>query len=131
MAEGRGEAVSASGEMRIAGRHVYIGDRHTGWLDMDEEGKIWYISPRSRAQHFFMKYQGWGVAASILDFLSNGNTYGIKLVVDTKRVIWASVEIFKAKGVHISYAGYEKQVVLHERHWNDVQLPIAGHCYSD
>lgn len=96
-----------------------------GHLYQDDNCRVWYVSPRQRATHYFRLYEGWGVAKEIIDYLVKIDAFGIKLSILGEKPIWVSLEVFKLNSMPVQYTGYEPQSILKEKFWNSLQTPLA------
>lgn len=96
-----------------------LGGRRVGFLSRDDTDceKIWFVSPRRMDKHYFRIWKGWGVAVEIVEFLEEHSVYGVKLVIDAKRLIMTSLPNLRLHGHVEQYSGFEPQIIMAEKHW--------------
>lgn len=116
-------------DLHLIGGGVFIGKRRCGFLSRDDDDpeRVWYVSPRSRKEHWFKIWKGWGIAVAIVDFLEKNNVYGVKLRIDntgTERAEVCKMEVetsslpnLRLHGHVEQYEGFEPQIIMAEKHW--------------
>ncbi len=112
--------------LSVIRNQIILNGVKVGFIQQDDNGTVWYVSPRKRELHFFRIYGGWGVAKEIVDYLSDSGAFGVKLSILGEHPIWASLSAIKEHGAEVQYAGFEPQIILNERYWNCLQRPLIA-----
>lgn len=101
-------------------KEIQIFNKNAGYIKETTKGKI-YISYRNRKQHFFRKYNGYGISTQILKKLTNE---GIKEIIiienredETRRKLTTTPEEFYKNGTRYHYKQADYQIILPIRYW--------------
>ena len=99
-------------------RKVIIFNREVGkYRDIDN----CFIKDVNYADHFFRKYQSWGISSSVLLSVYQNKCPKIILVVTKpngeKYSIWTTPTTWIKNGTHYQHENYEKQTLLHIFHF--------------
>jgi len=77
-----------------------------------------YLSRRNRNQHFFRKFEGWGISLEILNWLIKHDINGICLDVEGENKIYSSVGFFLEYGINYHHINFEPQKILKEKYFS-------------
>lgn len=112
---------------KVTGSKVTVGTRRAGFLtclSAKFNNALAYVSPRKREDHYFRKYQGYGLNAELLEYLRKHKYVYVVLIEDGKRYLLSKVSDWLANGFQYYKPGYEEQLVLKEENMKEV-----GKCF--
>jgi len=82
-----------------------------------------FRSRRTRKEHYFRIFEGWGLSIAVLSFLKRNYFDEVQLLIDKERAILISnVADWDEKGIPYSHPEHEAQRVLPERHMKRLVL---------
>ena len=115
------ETVKPSGlTFTTAGRveRVKLHDKLLGWISRKNQT---FTSPRSREEHFFRKYKGWGLNAKLLSILVRQKVTTIILLLKKEDVkLTVRTGVWFSKGINYKHSKYEPQLILPESYFTEV-----------
>lgn len=91
--------------------YLKLNNRVVGSLNEDT-----YITYRNTKKHFFIKFRGYGISTSVLDYLKEHGIVKIRIIEERvsgeRRNINSTITDWEEKGIEYKASEYDKQIIL-------------------
>jgi len=111
--------------LEIRGNKVLLDGRVIGWTVKTMEGKKAYVTPRSRYEHFFRNYQGWGISRKLLGLLILNGYEEIHIRIGKRETLISDIRDWQKHGIFYEHPAFEPQIILPEKYMRRHLLSLS------
>ena len=111
--------------LEIRGNKVLLDGRVIGWTIKTMEGKKAYVTPRSRYEHFFRNYQGWGISRKLLGLLILNGYEEIHIRIGKRETLISDIRDWQKHGIFYEHPAFEPQIILPEKYMRRHLLSLS------